>query len=152
MVGSVMVRILEIQIITTFTMWGGGRADFWEFVQPQPMGDWMETLEWGEVGFRLEEVVEILQSELTARVTWAHSIKTWLNGHRADFSEIKPGAEFWKGGSGCTRLCPCLEVRCVAVCCSVLQWVAVGCSGLQWVAVGCSGLQRIAVSCSGLQY
>ena len=55
-------------------------------------------------------------------------------------------------------------LRCVAVCCSGLQWVAVCCSGLQWVAVCyvvsgiveryvcCSGLQWVAVGCSGLQW
>jgi len=42
-------------------------------------------------------------------------------------------------------------VKCVAVCCSVLQCVAVCCSVLQCVAVRCSMLQRVAVCCSALQ-
>ena len=44
-----------------------------------------------------------------------------------------------------------LRGRCVAVCCSVLQFVAVCCSGLQCVAVCCSMLQCVAVCCSMLQ-
>jgi len=41
--------------------------------------------------------------------------------------------------------------RCVAVCCSVLQWVAVCCSVLQCVAVCCSVVQCVAVWFSDLQ-
>jgi len=60
------------------------------------------------------------------------------------------------------------SLRCVAVCCSVLQCPAAGCSGLQWVAVCsrmfvdsapfsrcvavcCSVSQRVAACCSVLQ-
>jgi len=43
------------------------------------------------------------------------------------------------------------SLRCVAVCCSVLQCVAVCCSVLQCVAVCCSVLQRVAVCWSVLQ-
>jgi len=39
------------------------------------------------------------------------------------------------------------EIRCVAVCCSVLQCVAVCCSVLQCAAVCCSVLQCVAVCC-----
>ena len=44
-----------------------------------------------------------------------------------------------------------LCIRCIAVCCSVLQCVAVCCSVLQCLAACCSVLQCLAVSCSVLQ-
>jgi len=43
------------------------------------------------------------------------------------------------------------QVKCLAVCCSVLQCVAVCCGVLQCVAVYCGVLQRVAVCCSVLQ-
>ena len=43
------------------------------------------------------------------------------------------------------------ELRCVAVCCSVLQCVAVCCSVLQCAAVCCSVLQCAAVCCCVVQ-
>jgi len=48
------------------------------------------------------------------------------------------------------------DTRCVAVCCSVLQYIAVCCSALQYVAVCCSVLRQlqkecVAVCCSILQ-
>jgi len=42
-------------------------------------------------------------------------------------------------------------LRCIAVCCSVLQYVTVCCSVLQCVAVCCSMLQCVAVCYSVLQ-
>ena len=49
------------------------------------------------------------------------------------------------GLSSCARAQGVL--RCVAVCCGVLQCVAVCCSVLQCVAVCCSVLQCVAVCC-----
>jgi len=42
-------------------------------------------------------------------------------------------------------------LRCVSVCCSVLQFVAVCCSVLQCAAVCCSGMLCVAVCCCALQ-
>ena len=44
----------------------------------------------------------------------------------------------------CLRNCEyiCMDLQCVAVCCSVLQRVVVRCSVLQCVAVCCNILQR----------
>ena len=50
----------------------------------------------------------------------------------------------------CVAVC-CSVLQCVAVCCSVLQCAAVCCSVLQCIAVGCSVLQCVAVCCSVLQ-
>jgi len=52
-----------------------------------------------------------------------------------------------------TVCCSCQQesLKCVAVCCSVLQCVAVCCNVLQCVAVCCIVLQCLAVSCSVLR-
>jgi len=52
--------------------------------------------------------------------------------------------------SCCEVLHSCVDVACVAVCCSVLQCVAVCCSVVQCGAVCCSMLQYVAVCCSVL--
>ena len=46
----------------------------------------------------------------------------------------------------CLAVC-CSVLQCVAVCCGVLQCVAVYCGVLQSVAEGCSVLQRVAACC-----
>jgi len=50
----------------------------------------------------------------------------------------------------CGAVC-CSVLQCVAVCCSVLQCVAVCCSVLPCVAVCCSVLQCVALCCGVLQ-
>jgi len=44
-----------------------------------------------------------------------------------------------------------VDVKCVVVCSSMVQYIAVCCSVLQYVAVCCSALQCVAVCCSVLQ-